>query len=259
MGIYRRYLFKQKINLELTKTQDELYKVIEQKEKLTSILAHDLKTPLRFMTTVSSFLNKNMHSLSPAKLEQLSKEMSTTARNTYAFADELLMWLSIQQKNFTVVKSPLNLKQLVMELQSFFQDIANTRQTSIKTAVPDAVFVNTDKRLLKIILRNLLDNAVKNTSNGEIVIIVKQAGEHFLEIGIQDTGTGMSKEQLELLDVENTYGFQFGIKNKLGFQIIKDLSMLLNSKLKVESVLGAGTTVTLLIPIDSGNLHPELV
>lgn len=250
LGVYRRYLFKQRANLVLTKTQDELYKVIEQKEKLTSILAHDLKTPLRFMTTVSSFLNKNIHTLKPERLEKLTTEMNTAAKNTYAFADELLMWLSVQQKNFTIVNSQIDLVELILELQLFFQDIASQQQTTIKSEVPDYAFVETDKRLLKIILRNLLDNAVKNTNRGEILFFVKQTEENVMEICIKDTGQGMSKEQLEMLDLENAYGFQFSIKNKLGFQIIKDLSMLIRSKLKVESIPGSGTTVTLQIPVE---------
>lgn len=253
VGIYRRYLFKQKANLELTETQDELHKVIEQKEKLTSILAHDLKTPLRFMSTVSSFLNKNIHTLNSERLEKLTTELNTAAKNTYAFADELLMWLSIQQKNFMVVNSQVNLAELIDELQLFFQDIASTHQTIIKKEVPDQVLIETDKRLLKIILRNLLDNAVKNTNRGEITFLVKQTEEHWMEICIRDTGIGMSKQQLEMLDLENTYGFQFDIKNKLGFQIIKDLSILIQGKLKVESVLGSGTTVTLRIPVNKDN------
>ena len=249
LGIYRRYLFKQRANLELTKTQNELHKVIEQKEKLTSILAHDLKTPLRFMTTVSSFLNKNVHTLKPERLEKLTEEMNTAAKNTYAFADELLMWLSIQRKNFSIQNSDVNLCELIIELQHFFNDIANTQQTRIHVEVPDHLFIETDKRLLKIILRNLLDNAVKNTSHGEINILVKPVGQQLIEIYIRDTGVGMSKEQLEMLDLENTYGFQFSIKDKLGFQIIKDLAMLLNSKLNVKSAPGSGTTVTLQVPV----------
>ena len=247
IGIYRRYLFKQRANLELTETRDELYKVIEQKEKLTSILAHDLKTPLRFMTTVSSFLNKNVNTLNKERLEKLTAEISTAAKSTYAFADELLMWLSIQQKNFTTINSQVNVNELVTELQVFFQDIALTQHTIIKTSLPDQLYVETDQRLIKIILRNLLDNAVKNTTKGEIILSVKQLATEWVELSIQDTGIGMSKEQLEMLDLENAYGFQFSIKDKLGFQIIKDLSILLKAKLKVESVLGSGTTVTLLL------------
>jgi two-component system sensor histidine kinase/response regulator len=247
--LYNRYRFKQKANLKLTKTQDELYKLIEQKEKLTSILAHDLKTPLRFMTTVSTYLNKNMGIPDRAKLERLSAELSTAAKNTYAFADELLTWLSIQQQNFATVNAEVSMNSLVNELQVFFQDIAKAQQTEIKIDASPAVFIETDKRLLKIILRNLLDNAIKHTNQGEVVITVYPLNSETVELCIRDTGSGMTTEQLEMLDLENTYGFQFEIKNKLGFQIIKDLSTLLSIKLEITSEVNVGTTVMIQLPV----------
>lgn len=249
IGIYRRYLFKQRANLELTKTQDELYKLIEQKEKLTSILAHDLKTPLRFMTTVSTYLTKNMDTLSKDRLTKLSAELNTSAKNTYAFADELLTWLSVQQQNFTVMLAEVNLEQLINEQVEFFHDIASIQHTEIATTCVSPVLIETDKRLLKIILRNIVDNAIKNTISGKIILSIEKQNNETIDLTIRDTGTGMSKEQLQQLDVENTYGFQFEIKNKLGFQIIKDLSTILYGQLHIRSEVGIGTSVTLRLPV----------
>jgi signal transduction histidine kinase/Tfp pilus assembly protein PilF len=250
IGVYKRYLFKQKANMELMKTQNELYKVIEQKEKLTSILAHDLKTPLRFMMTVSAYLDNSIQALNLEELGRLSNELSTSARNTYAFADELLTWLSIQRQSFTVQYSEVNLHTLMNELLEFFKDIAKTQHTELKMNLPLFVAVETDIRLLKIILRNILDNAIKNTNPGEVVISISKQNEEMIEIHIRDTGNGMTKEQLEQLDVENTYGFPFEIKSKLGFQIIKDLSTLLHIKLEIESEIGTGTTIILQLPLE---------
>jgi signal transduction histidine kinase len=245
IGVYKRYLFKQKTNLELMKTQNELYKVIEQKEKLTSILAHDLKTPLRFMMTISAYLDESIHALNLEELGRLSGELSTSAKNTYAFAGELLTWLSIQHQNFTVQYSEVNLQALMNELVEFFKDIAKTQLIQLKVDFPFFIPVETDRRLLKIILRNILDNAIKNTTSGEVIISASKQNEEMIEIHIRDTGSGMTKEQLDQLDVKNTYGFPFEIKSKLGFQIIKDLSTLLNIKLEIESEIGMGTTVIL--------------
>lgn len=250
VGTYRRYLFKQKANLQLIKTQNELYKVIEQKEKLTSILAHDLKTPLRFMMTISSYLNKMIQPLKMEKLEKLSDEMMISAKNTHAFADELLTWLSIQHQGFTIVISEVDVNTLMNELSGFFSDIAKIQDTELKMEVPSFVSLKTDKRLIKIILRNIIDNAIKNTHQGEVLVSVSKKNEEMVEIQIRDTGKGMSKEQLTRLDVSNTYGFQFEIKNKLGFQIIKDLSILLNIKLEIDSEIDVGTTVRLLLPLE---------
>ncbi|HET6226165.1 MAG TPA: tetratricopeptide repeat-containing sensor histidine kinase [Bacteroidia bacterium] len=251
--LYNRYRFKQKANLKLTQTQDELYKLIEQKEKLTSILAHDLKTPLRFMTSISTFLSKNMDSLEREKREKLLTELCTSSKNTYAFADELLTWLSVQQQNFTIVITSVSLNDLMTELYVFFQDIAKAQQTEIIINPFPPVSITTDKRLLKIILRNILDNAIKNTHAGEIRVSVLKLNAQIIELSITDTGNGMTKEQLQMLDVENTYGFLFEIKNKLGFQIIKDLATMLTIKLKVNSEIKVGTTVTLLLPIEKAD------
>jgi signal transduction histidine kinase len=252
IGVYKRYLFKQKANLELMKTQNKLYEVIDQKEKLTSILAHDLRTPLRFMTTLSDYLDKSIRALNLKELERFSKELSTSARNTYAFADELLTWLSIQRQSFTVQHSEVNLHALINELLEFFKDIAKTQHTELKMDLPFLVPVETDKRLLKIILRNILDNAIKNTNPGEVIISITKQNEEVIEIQIRDTGNGMTKEQLNQLDVNNTYGLPFEIKSKLGFQIIKDLSALLNIKLGIESEIGTGTTIILQLPLRKG-------
>jgi signal transduction histidine kinase len=249
--LYNRYRFKQKANLALTKSQDELYKVIEQKEKLTSILAHDLKTPLRFMTSVSTFLSKDIDNLDKRKREKFLLELSTAAKNTYAFADELLTWLSVQQQNFTIVNTEVSMNGLMEELYLFFQDIAQAQHTELVIDSFPSITIKTDRRLLKIILRNIIDNAIKNTEEGEIRISTKILSKEAIELSIRDTGNGMTQEQLQTLDLENTYGFQFEIKNKLGFQIIKDLSSMLNIQLKVRSDIDVGTEVILQLPVSN--------
>lgn len=249
--LYNRYRFKQKANLALTKSQDELYKVIEQKEKLTSILAHDLKTPLRFMTSVSTFLSKDIDNLDKRKREKFLLELSTAAKNTYAFADELLTWLSVQQQNFTIVNTEVSMNGLMDELYLFFQDIAQAQHTELVIDPFPSITIKTDRRLLKIILRNIIDNAIKNTEEGEIRISTKILSKEAIELSIRDTGNGMTQEQLQTLDLENTYGFQFEIKNKLGFQIIKDLSSMLNIQLKVRSDIDVGTEVILQLPVSN--------
>jgi signal transduction histidine kinase len=144
--------------------------------------------------------------------------------------------------------SEVNLDMLVNELVVFYKDIAHNQQTLLKIELPVSVSVETDKRVLKIILRNILDNAIKHTKPGEVTVSVFQQNEEMIAIQIRDTGCGMTKQQLEQLDISNTHGFEFEIKNKLGFQIIKDLSALLNIKLDISSERDVGTTVTLYVP-----------
>lgn len=234
--------------LELTTSQDELNKVMEQKEKLTSILAHDLRTPLKFMTMLSEYLNKNFSSLPQEKMQALTSELMTSSKGTFTFADELLTWLSLQKQNFRVSMYEEDIKKIITELCAYVADMAHAKNIQLIIQSDDDLLAMTDERLLKVILRNLLDNAIKNTTDGTITIIVAMVDRGELQIQIQDTGKGMTAEQLKEINRGNAYGFSFEIKEKLGFQIIKDFTYKLNGNLVVKSELGKGTVVTLRFP-----------
>lgn len=257
ISIYRRYRFKQKANVilenqkkeieqtvdELTIAQDELNKTMEQKEKLTSILAHDLRTPLRFMSTISEYLHKNASVITLEELKELSSELSTSSKSTFAFADELLTWLSIQKNNYKTEYAKVELLKLLHELHHFFADIARTKNTWIIVASHEPVEIETDERLLKIILRNIIDNAIKNTDDGRITLSLQKMETGQVNIDVTDTGKGMTEEELRKLIEINTFGFAFEIKDKLGFQIVSDLANLIHCKIKLESEIGKGTSV----------------
>ncbi len=235
---------------ELTISQDDLNKAMEQKEKLTSILAHDLRTPLQFMTMISEHLNKNIHSLSAEKLHELTSELKNSSRSTFAFADELLTWLSVQRSTFRLRFQKYEIKTIIQEVSVYFQDIAGKKNIRLITQVQEDIFVNTDERLLKIIIRNVVDNAIKNTTEGTITISTSIIGQEF-KIVIQDTGSGMSAKELNEINQTNSFGFSFEIREKLGFQIIKDFTVQLHGRLEIESELGKGTALIFHFPLNT--------
>ena len=263
ISIYLRYRFKQRANLileerkkeieknviELTEAKDELNKMLEQKEKLTSILAHDLRTPLRFMSTISGHMYKNRESLTMAELEELSLELSNSAKSTFSFADELLTWLSLQKDSYKLSFSEVNIKLLLNELSVFFADIARMKSVVINTESTDDLVIETDIRLLKIILRNIIDNAIKNTHEGNVSLTYFKTNDEQFEIHVEDTGSGMTEEQMKKLTEENIFGFSFEIKDKLGFQIVKDFSKVIGGSVRLKSELNKGTTVILQLPV----------
>ena len=211
-----------------------------------------MRTPLRFISTISEYLYKNAGTVDAKELEELTSELSASSKGTFALADELLTWLSIQGHNFKVTPVKVDVNKQLEELRLFFSDIAKMKNAEIKISIPQLFFVETDERLLKIILRNVIDNAIKNTINGTITLSVSKSMIGSVEIHVQDTGKGMNKEQLEKLNIKNTEGFPFEIKDKLGFQIVKDLTTILNGSIQVKSEIGKGTIVTLGIPSKQG-------
>jgi two-component system, sensor histidine kinase and response regulator len=263
VNIYLRYHFKQKANkileerkkeieknvIELTDAKDELNHVLEQKEKLTSILAHDLRTPLRFMSTISEHMYRNGKTLTDKEQEELSLELSNTAKSTFSFADELLTWLSVQKDNYKLSYTTVEIGQLLNGLCTFFSDIAKIKAVALKLEWGEELMAETDSRLLKIILRNIIDNALKNTNEGVITMRYFKINDSQFEIQVQDTGSGMSAEHIEKLMEKNLFGFSFEIRDKLGFQIVKDFSRLIGGSVKLESELNKGTTVILTVPL----------
>jgi len=264
VSIHLRYRFKQRANsileaqkkeieknvIELTEAKDELNRVLEQKEKLASILAHDLRTPLRFMSTISEHMYRNRAALTSGEWEELSLELSNSAKSTFSFADELLTWLSLQKDNYELSYAEVNIEQLLTELCSFFSDISRMKGIVLQLTAEEHLVVETDSRLLKIILRNIIDNAIKNTNEGTISLSYFKVNETQFEIRVQDTGSGMTAEQIEKLMQTNLFGFPFEIRDKLGFQIVKDFSNLIGGSVRLESEIGKGTTVILLMPVN---------
>jgi signal transduction histidine kinase len=234
---------------ELTASQDDLNKAMEQKEKLTSILAHDLRTPLQFMTMISEHLNENIRSLPIEKLDKLSAELKNSSRSTFAFADELLTWLSIQRNTFRLKFQEHDIESIIQHACVYFHDIADKKNINLIIQAQEEIFADTDERLLKIILRNVIDNAIKNTNSGTVIIRSSIIGEEF-RIEIQDTGTGMSAKELGEINQFNSFGFSFEIKEKLGFQIIKDFTIQLHGRIQVESELGKGTKLMFHFPLN---------
>jgi signal transduction histidine kinase len=235
---------------ELTNSQDELNKAMEQKEKLTSILAHDLRTPLQFMTMISEHLNKNLHSLPMEKLQELTFELKNSSGSTFAFADELLTWLGMQRNTFKLKLKVHDIQSILQNACVHFHDIAGKKNIRLIAQPGKSIFVNTDERLLKIILRNVIDNAIKNTDAGTVTISTSIVDQE-LKIEIQDTGRGMSDKELQEINQTNSFGFSFEIKEKLGLQIIKDFTLQLHGRIQMESKSGKGTRVIFHFPLNN--------
>ncbi len=238
---------------ELKISEDLLYESNQQKDKLTTILAHDLKSPLRFMAKISDYIFKNIGTVPHEKIKTISLDLKNASQTMSAFTEEFLIWLQSQKENYKVKSQNINLKELVAEMYEFYADIVkmNNNELIIKIETTKDFFIVSDQQLLKVILRNLIDNANKNTQNGKIIISVEESNGCVL-LAVKDTGDGMNEEQVEkLLNVSNPPAFSIEIKEQFGFVIIKDFILKLGGKIiSVKSELLKGTEIKIRFPID---------
>lgn len=221
-----------------------------QREKLISLVIHDLRSPLRFLTMLASDLHDNQADLSPAEMKDRAWWIKKGAQDIYHFSDDFLLWITSQKDNFKLSKQLFPIEPLLREIYDFYLDQAQQKGNRIAYAAEEGLQVFTDPHLLITIIRNLVDNANKYTDNGAIRIEAKKDADGWM-ITVADTGKGMSPQQIAaFLGKGSLDTIRSG--SQLGHQFIFDLTQRLGGVLSVESAEGKGTMVGVHIPGLSG-------
>lgn len=246
-----RLIHRQKTKLrQLVKARTrQLEESNDIKNKLISILAHDLTTPLQFISLISGHLQK-FPERNPEKLQEKLKKIEYSSGQLITLADDLLNWMKTQDSNFKLTYSYVPLHQLVAEKCHFFAPLAQDQKIQLQNLVEEGTTCYTDGRLLGIIVHNIISNAVKFTMKGSVTIFADE-NKRYLQLTIKDTGVGMTAERLE--QVRNKMAHTAVNKNArltgkgIGLVIVDDLARLLNIRIDYQSSKAKGTTVNLQI------------
>ncbi len=231
---------------KLQQSEQELLKTSKLREKLISLVIHDLRSPLRFLTLLAGDLHDNQANFSAAEMKDRTYWVKKGAQDIYNFSEDFLLWVTSQTDNFRISKRPFPLKPLLQEIYDFFREQVLQRGNSISYAAAEDQMIYSDPHVLITIIRNLVDNANKYTNQGSIRITAGQEGSDIL-ISVADTGKGMSPQQIAAFlgndDMDNVKS-----GSQLGHKFIFDLTQRLNGTLTVESMEQKGTTIHLRFP-----------
>lgn len=247
-----RYLLHQRNRLE-AEVKDRTRELAYQSklmEKLTVSIAHDLKSPLYFLSKVTGHLRDNVQRENFNGIGRTSSEIKNTADQVYQFVEEFNLWASSFTEGFSINKTSFPLDDLVQELGLFFREMLDANGNKLIFPAYAHYTLDTDRELLKVILRNIIDNANKHTQGGNITILPSAETDGQVAITIADTGEGMSEPILKRIhDRIGQASTAAGIErnSRLGYQMIIDFATRLAAKLEVQSERGKGTSVTLRI------------
>jgi len=241
------------LRLKLVEKKKEMKQALlrtsKQREKLISLVIHDLRSPLRFLTMLAGDLHDNQDGLSPAELKDRAFRVKKGAQDIYNFSEDFLLWVTSQKDNFKISKKLFPIRPLLREIHDFYLEQALQKGNTISYEADENLEVWSDPHVLITIIRNLTDNANKYTEQGVIRISACcDSGE--LLITVADTGKGMSPQQVAaFLGEENLDNVKSG--SQLGHKFVFDLTQRLNGILFVESCENTGTTVVVRIPMES--------
>ncbi len=251
---------------ELMKTQKELRAQIARKEiiekqlresnatknKMFSIIAHDLTSPFNSLLGFIDLLKTDFDSLTHEEMEQYINALHVNSKNLFSFVKNLLIWSRSQQNVIQPSPETLLLRREVDRLLDVHRTMAVNKGIRLVNRVPETVRVYMDRNLLDTILRNLISNALKFSYSGNKVEISAIQKGTSVQVIVKDQGVGMDKESVEtLFDPERkikSRGTQNEEGTGLGLLIVKEFVEKSNGTVRVESKPGKGTTFVLTLP-----------
>jgi len=232
---------------------EELRATISNRDKMYSVIAHDLRSP---MASIRMVLNLVVNAMSAdivgAELFELLDKANRESEEVHDLLDNLLKWTKSQTGRLNVVRQDLDLNDIVPGVVDIFEMIAQTKKIDLKyTGSNSPIVVYADNDMLKTIIRNFLSNAIKfSPENSAVEISLGVEGE-FAKVSVRDHGVGIEPERLESIfkKGETTYGTGGEEGSGLGLQLCADFARKIDGDVKVESVLGGGSTFSVLVPL----------
>lgn len=236
-------------NEQILQQNKELEKLNAEKNKLMSIVAHDLRSPLGSIQNFLELLTQ--HDLDEAQKTTIESDLLNSTKNTLAMLSKLLDWSKSQLQGLSARMEYVSLNNLLTPTLHLEKDVAARKNIDITTDFVPSVIVYADSDMMQLILRNIIGNAIKFTPNGGKISIQSTIEGDNCIIIIRDNGIGISPEKQQLifsLNVESTFGTNNEKGVGLGLLLCMDFIKAQNGKIWFESEPGDGTSFYISIP-----------
>jgi len=228
------------------KTEKKLAELNATKDRLFSIIGHDLKNPLSDILGFSSLITKNYSDYSPEKVRTFVEYIEQAATRMHDMLENLLRWSRLQREETSFKPEKINLTQLITKNIHQFQIKADSKEISLCCPEKNTVYAYADKNMIETVIRNLLSNALKYTDKGGEVTIQTAIKNNKITVSVQDTGIGIrvtDKTNLFQPEKQNSTNGTLGEKGTgLGLILCKEIIDIHNEDIWVESEPGKGST-----------------
>jgi len=237
--------------------EEKLAEVVATNAKFLSIIAHDLRSPFGSIIGVLDLLKDSYNDYNKKEVEKYIRLATNSANGTLSLLDNLLAWTSAQNKATYFNPVKINLHNLINDEIENLSISAAHKLISLNHSVPSFLYLAADLQMVKTILRNIINNAIKYSFiGGEIMVSAAESGQ-FVEITVQDNGIGMkNKAQKELFnkdEVHTTRGTNNEYGTGLGLILCKEFIEKHGGTVRIESEPGNGTKIKFTLPHYIGN------
>lgn len=233
----------------ISRQADELRELNALKDKLFSIIAHDLRSPLFSLITMLN-IAKEGH-FTPENFKEILDELSVNVNHTTALLENLLTWAKTQMHGVKVNPQNFDLNQLVNSRIQLLNEAAENKEIKLKNSIPDGTFVFADTDMSDIVIRNLISNAIKFCNAGDRITIWSTTGADKVTVCVEDTGRGMTPDVLQKLfgtQITSTPGTKNEKGTGLGLILCKEFVQMNGGEIWAESQPDKGSKFFFTLP-----------
>jgi signal transduction histidine kinase/Flp pilus assembly protein TadD len=265
--VYRLYYIKKRNNVQISQQKNELEKLnvlldIQNKElfetsrtkdKLFSVVAHDLKNPFQALVGYSEILVNDCEELSPDKIKSYARNINESSKNLLGLTRNLLDWARLQSEKITLKPEAIQVNLLMKEIVELYRFNIMQKRININCDIEEGFLVTADRHMLNTVMRNLLSNAIKFTNSEGAIRLSAEIKNGEAVFAVTDSGIGMSREDIESLFNVNASFSKQGTENEkgtgLGLLLCKEFVEKAGGKIQVESEEGKGSCFKFILPV----------
>lgn len=242
-----------RLNRIVSQQKRELENLGKVKDKIFSVVSHDMRTPVNSLISFIQLLEDG--NISQDKLTRYAGNLKNTLGYTSSMMENLLNWASSQMQGFEPVLEKFDIQLCVQEVLNSMLAIADQKEIVVQNNIPSGTLCLADMNMTSLIVRNLISNAIKFTPNNGIIKLNSINDGKKVKISIMDNGIGMPTEQVVNFNTANhletgksTYGTNKEKGTGIGLILCKTFTKMMNGSLQANSVLNNGSVFTLSLP-----------
>lgn len=251
--VYRESRQRRRLNRQLQQQKQKLEELNRVKDKLFAVVAHDLRNPITALRGMLHMLRDEQYSRE--ELKELSEELEISLHQNMTTLENLLAWARSQMEGITIRTEEVNAGSLAEDLVASHLFQAHRKGIELVNAIADDITVRADREMLKLVLRNLISNALKFSEEGDEIRLVAGTSNGQVEIRVSDTGIGIPPEVRKDLFTQQNHHRQ-GTRNErgsgLGLALCKEFIELQDGSITFDTEVGQGTTFRLVLPGNRG-------
>ncbi len=236
--------------LQIQNQRRQLEQTIQSRDKLYSIIAHDLRSPLANIKTILTALSEGH--IDHDSFETLVPMPQKSTNETYDLLENLLYWSRSQLDNLKPQKGECDVKSIVTETFDLLKPNADKKEILLEMELNGAKEMLADKNMMKTVLRNLTSNAIKFTPKGGTITLATGEDNGYTQLLVKDTGLGIKKENIEKLFNKSSNFTTTGTESEkgsgLGLKLTYEFVKQHGGEINVESEEGKGSVFTVSIP-----------